>query len=118
MDQSNIDAIYNLLDSIKVTEDNQDIIEEVRENLEDGDYMEALAKLQLLTDKKRKGKQSIIYYGIKTCNGKENLPQALPAHLRLCAGWRKHLRGNRQPAVEDVHPSRCPVLRCGTDTGG
>ncbi len=62
MDQSNIDAIYNLLDSIKVTEDNQDIIEEVRENLEDGDYMEALAKLQLLTDKKRKGKQEEIEY--------------------------------------------------------
>lgn len=62
MDQSNIDAIYNLLDSIKVTEDNQDIIEEVRENLEDGDYMEALAKLQLLTDKKRKRVQEEIEY--------------------------------------------------------
>lgn len=62
MDQSNIDAIYNLLDSIKVTADNQDIIEEVRENLEDGNYMEALAKLQLLTDKKRKGVQEEIEY--------------------------------------------------------
>lgn len=62
MDQSNIDAIYNLLDSIKVTEDNQDIIEEVRENLEDGDYMEALAKLQLLTEKKRKRVQEEIEY--------------------------------------------------------
>lgn len=62
MDQSNIDAIYNLLDSIKVTGDNQDIIEEVRENLEDGDYMEALAKLQLLTEKKRKRVQEEIEY--------------------------------------------------------
>ena len=62
MDQSNIDAIYNLLDSIKVTEDNQDIIEEVRENLEDGDYMEALAKLQLLTDKERQESQEEIEY--------------------------------------------------------
>ncbi len=61
MDQSNIDAIYNLLDSIKVTEDNQDIIEEVRENLEDGNYMEALAKLQLLTnqEKGKKKKENI-----------------------------------------------------------
>ena len=62
MDQSNIDAIYNLLDSIKVTEDNQDIIEEVRGNLEDGDYMEALAKLQLLTDKEKQESQEEIEY--------------------------------------------------------
>lgn len=53
MEQSNIDAIYHLLDSIKVTQDNQDIIEEVRENLEDGNYMEALAKLQLLNSKQK-----------------------------------------------------------------
>ena len=59
MDQSNIDAIYNLLDSIKVTKDNEDIIYEVKEHLEDGDYMEALAKLQLLTDRKRKKKRKV-----------------------------------------------------------
>lgn len=57
MDQSNIDAIYNLLDSIKITSDNQDIIEEVREHLEDGDYMEALAKLQLLTNQEKRKKR-------------------------------------------------------------
>ena len=41
MNQSNIDAIYNLLDSIKVTKDNKKLIEETRKNMANGEYAEA-----------------------------------------------------------------------------
>jgi len=50
MENSSIDAIYNLLDSIKVTSDNQEILEEVRELLGEGDYLTAFQKLQMLTE--------------------------------------------------------------------
>ena len=50
MEQNSIDAIYNMLDSIKVTADNELIIEDIRESMENGEYMQALAKLQSLTD--------------------------------------------------------------------
>ena len=54
MNQSNIDAIYNLLDSIKVTKDNKKLIEETRKNMENGQYAEALEKLKLLNSKRNK----------------------------------------------------------------
>ena len=53
MNQSNIDAIYNLLDSIKVTKDNKKLIEETRKNMENGQYAEALEKLKLLNSKRK-----------------------------------------------------------------
>ena len=53
MNQSNIDAIYNLLDSIKVTKDNKKLIEDTRKNMENGQYAEALEKLKLLNSKRK-----------------------------------------------------------------
>ena len=57
MNQSNIDAIYNLLDSIKVTKDNKKLIEETRKNMANGEYAEALEKLQLLDSKRKEEAQ-------------------------------------------------------------
>lgn len=49
MNNDNINAIYDLLDGIKVTEKNEEIIEEIRGLLDDGEYLEALQKLKTLT---------------------------------------------------------------------
>ena len=45
MGEDKIDAIYELLDTITVTDENEKILEEIRDNLDNGDYMSALEKL-------------------------------------------------------------------------
>lgn len=49
MGRDNIDKIYELLDHIQVTEENEDEIEEVKEFLQEGDFISALEKIQVLT---------------------------------------------------------------------
>ena len=62
MNNDNINAIYDLLDSIKVTEKNEEIIEEIRGLLDDGEYLEALQKLKILTDPSNKESDDEEYY--------------------------------------------------------
>lgn len=50
MDQENIDAIYNLLDKITLTVENEAIIEEIRQDLNNENYPQALVKLKNLTN--------------------------------------------------------------------
>lgn len=47
----NVDKIYNLLESIKVTRDNEIYIEEIKELLSKGNYLEALTKMRELKNK-------------------------------------------------------------------
>lgn len=49
MGRENIDKIYELLDNMKVTEENEESIAEVRECLQNGDFIEALEKLKTIT---------------------------------------------------------------------
>ena len=49
MGRENIDKIYKLLDSMPVTQGNKQLIEEVKQCLEDGDFSGALEKLKTIT---------------------------------------------------------------------
>ena len=51
MKQENIDKIYQLLDSIQVTSENQDRIEKIQEALENEDYLIAFTEMQQLLKK-------------------------------------------------------------------
>lgn len=48
MDDSSVNALYDLLDSIVITSENEAIITQVREDLQEGNYIEAMQKLQML----------------------------------------------------------------------
>ena len=54
--EKNIDKIYDLLDSIQVTRDNEMKIENIKEMLEKGNYLEALKEMRDLKDKEEKAK--------------------------------------------------------------
>lgn len=54
MKQENIDAIYNLLDNMTVTDENKDTIYEIRKCLDNDDYMQALVILQSLQSNTKK----------------------------------------------------------------
>lgn len=49
MENDKINGIYDLLDEIVVTDENEDMIEEIREDLQYGDYINALQKIETLT---------------------------------------------------------------------
>ena len=53
----NVDKMYDLLNSIKVTEENQEIVEEVRELLATENYFEALRKIRELKEKEEEAKE-------------------------------------------------------------
>lgn len=50
MGRENIDKIYELLDSMPVTKENKDLIQEVKNCLEDGDFSGALEKLKIVSE--------------------------------------------------------------------
>ena len=52
----NIDKIYDLLDSIEVTRENSMEIEEIRQLLAKGNFLEALSKMRELKDKEEKAR--------------------------------------------------------------
>lgn len=54
--EKNIDKIYDLLDSIQVTRENEMKIENIKEMLEKGNYLEALKEMRDLKDKEEKAK--------------------------------------------------------------
>ena len=54
--ESNIDKIYSLLDSIKVTRENEFQIEAIKKMLATGNYLEALKQMRDLKDKEEKVK--------------------------------------------------------------
>ena len=56
----NIDKIYDLLNSIKVTKNNIEYIEEIKELLASQNYIEALAKMKELKEKEDKKKEEKI----------------------------------------------------------
>lgn len=58
MKQENIDKIYQLLDSIQVTSENQDRIEKIQEALENEDYLIAFTEMQQLLKKEKEGKKA------------------------------------------------------------
>jgi len=49
MDDSSVNALYDLLDSMVVTSENEEIITQVREDLQEGNYIEAMQKLQMIS---------------------------------------------------------------------
>ena len=53
----NIDKIYDLLDSIKVTRENDIEIANIKKLLSAGNYLEALKKMRELKDKEEKTKK-------------------------------------------------------------
>lgn len=54
MKQDKIDKLYELIDNIPVTEDNLEIIQEIKKDLEQRDYASALNKIEILGQKKEK----------------------------------------------------------------
>ena len=50
MEDNKIKKIYEILNNIPVTEDNADLIEEIREELLNQDYMAALSKIKELNE--------------------------------------------------------------------
>ena len=53
----NIDKIYDLLDSIEVTRENEFEIENIKDQIATGNYLEALKKMRELKDKEEKAKK-------------------------------------------------------------
>lgn len=53
----NIDKIYNLLNSIKITKSNEMFINEIKDLLSTGNYLEALTKMRDLREKEDKAKE-------------------------------------------------------------
>lgn len=53
----NVDKIYDLLDSIKVTRENEIYINEIKDLVTTGNYFEALKKMRELKDKEEKAKE-------------------------------------------------------------
>ena len=53
----NIDKIYDLLDSIEVTRENDIEIANIKKLLSAGNYLEALKKMRELKDKEEKAKK-------------------------------------------------------------
>ena len=53
----NIDKIYDLLDSIEVTRENEFEIENIKNQISTGNYLEALKKMRELKDKEEKAKK-------------------------------------------------------------
>lgn len=51
MEEEKIRKIYELLDNIKITASNEEILNEIREDLENEDYQGALEKIQQLENK-------------------------------------------------------------------
>ncbi len=50
MNEDTIDAMYDLVNQIQVTEENEEMIAQIKEDLENEDYYEALEKLKTLTN--------------------------------------------------------------------
>lgn len=53
----NVDKIYDLLDSIKVTRENEIYVNEIKDLVTTGNYFEALKKMRELKDKEEKAKE-------------------------------------------------------------
>ena len=68
----NIDKIYDLLNSIKVTKNNIEYIEEIKELLATQNYIEALAKMKELKEKEDKKKEEKIDEKIETEEEQKN----------------------------------------------
>ncbi len=54
----NFDKIYDLLNSIKVTKENEIYVDEIKDLITTGDYFEALKKMRDLKDKEEKAKEN------------------------------------------------------------
>ena len=76
MDEEQKERLYNLLDRIKVNDNNRGNIERIREALDNGDYQRALVEIQTLQ------KSGNVEY-IKQEEKKEEKPQAVPVGNRL-----------------------------------
>ena len=61
MEDNKIKKIYKILNNIPVTEDNADLIEEIREELLNQDYMAALSKIKELNEIQSKQREQKIH---------------------------------------------------------
>lgn len=54
MDEEKLNRIYNILNNINVTSKNEEMVDEIRNNLLNGDYIEAIKKLEKLSKLEKK----------------------------------------------------------------
>ena len=76
----NIDKIYDLLDSIEVTRENSMEIEEIRQLLAKGNFLEALSKMRELKDKEEKARakeEELLEFGPEEEEDDGTYPQQL-----------------------------------------
>ena len=59
MEQDKADKLYELINNIPVTEDNVEIIKEIKNDLAQRDYMSALKKIEMLGQRKEKGPEKV-----------------------------------------------------------
>ena len=50
MDEEKINRIYSILNNINITAQNEELVDEIRNNLLNEDYIEALKKLEKLNN--------------------------------------------------------------------
>lgn len=81
MNEDKIDKLYELLDNIIVTEQNVELIEEIKNDLSQRDYIAALKKIQLLEDKKQTKAETNKIKSVSQENNRQDLKEMFPKEL-------------------------------------